>query len=251
MVTGCGPSFGPGWYCSLSIDAEGNALFEQTDPKAFRVTKTATMTSPQMEEVVAAINRANIWVIEDQRNDGCQVCVPIAFSIVLNGRTKSVSRDDAGWVCRVTPPGATPEPGTALCELRQTIDGIASSLPWDKVPPTLDPTHTPLPTYTPILSSAKVVVTVYMDRNGDGTPQPSEGLPNIPVQLALPDGKILSATTQQDGTATFDMSGYETGIQITASLPNLYRSHQFYLPQRGNMPIMFAFAQPAVPSKIP
>ncbi len=127
----------------------------------------------------------------------------------------------------------------------------AAGAPIVQVAPVFAPTHTPLPTNTPVISSAKVVVTVYMDMNGDGTPEPNEGLPNIPVQLALPDGKILSGVTQQGGTATFDMSGYVAGIQITASLPNLYRSYQFYLPQSGNVPIIFAFAQPTLPGKVP
>ncbi|HEX8991570.1 MAG TPA: hypothetical protein VF784_07805 [Anaerolineales bacterium] len=116
--------------------------------------------------------------------------------------------------------------------------------------PVFAPTNTPLPTATPPISSAQVVVTVYMDLNGDGTPEPGETLDGIPVQLILPDGKILSAVTS-GGQAKFDMSGYLAGIQITATLPNLYRNYRFFLPQSGTVPIIFAFAQPTLPGKLP
>ena len=123
-------------------------------------------------------------------------------------------------------------------------------LPVGGVTPITPPTRTPPPTNTPVISSAKVVVTVFIDANGDGTPEPGEGLNNIPVQLKFPDGKVLSATTQQ-GVASFDMSGTVAGTQITASLPNLYRSYQFFLPESGTVPILFSFAQPTLPGKSP
>jgi hypothetical protein len=116
--------------------------------------------------------------------------------------------------------------------------------------PVFAPTRTPLPTATPVISDAKVVVTVYIDSNGDGTPQPAEGLNGIPVQLVFPDGKILSGVTT-GGQAVFDLSGYVTGTQISATLPNLYRSYRFYLPQHGTVPIIFSFAQPTLPGKLP
>jgi hypothetical protein len=127
---------------------------------------------------------------------------------------------------------------------------MPSGAPIVVVTPIISPTRTPQATSTPILSNATVVVTVYMDINGNGTPEPNEGLDNIPVQLTLPDGKVLSATTQR-GVATFDMSGYAAGIQITATLPNLYRSYQFFLPQSGTVPIIFSFAQPTLPGNSP
>ncbi len=126
----------------------------------------------------------------------------------------------------------------------------SGAVPQGQYQPVFSPTNTPLPSPTPNLSSAKVEVTVYMDLNGDGTPEPGEGLDNIPVQLVFPDGKILAGTTKQ-GLATFDMSGTVTGTKITATLPNLYRQYEFYLPQSGTVPIIFGFAQPTLPAKIP
>ena len=116
--------------------------------------------------------------------------------------------------------------------------------------PVFMPTNTPLPSPTPSISSAHVVVTVFMDANGDGTPQPSEGLSGIPVQLVFPDGKVLSAVTSA-GQAQFDLSGYLTGTQVIAKLPDLFRSYTFFLPQSGTVPILFSFAQPTLPGKLP
>jgi hypothetical protein len=126
-------------------------------------------------------------------------------------------------------PGATPPPG---------------------VSPVFAPTSTPPPSPTASISTANVVVMVFMDANGNGTPEPSEGLDGIPVQLIFPDGRTLSAVTQQ-GRAQFDLSGTVTGTRITASLPNLYRNYRFYLPQSGTVPILFTFAQPTLPGNAP
>lgn len=126
----------------------------------------------------------------------------------------------------------------------------SSAQPLVQFSPVFAPTNTPLPSATPEISTAQVVVMVYMDANGNGTPEPNEGLSGIPVQLVFPDGHILAGTTQ-NGHATFDLSGTVTGTQITATLPNLYRNYQFYLPQSGTVPIIFTFAQPTLPGNLP
>ena len=111
-------------------------------------------------------------------------------------------------------------------------------------------TRTPLPSPTPITSSATVSVGVYMDANKDGTPQPSEGLDGITVQLELPDGRILTAVTKA-GQAQFSLSGQRIGLRITASLPGLYRSYRFFVPQGGTVPVVFMFDQPILPNTLP
>ncbi len=128
--------------------------------------------------------------------------------------------------------------------------GVLGATPIVQFAPIIGATHTPEPSPTPMISTAHVVVTVYMDMNGDGTPQPNEGLDNIPVQLVFPDGKIMSATTQK-GVASFDLSGTVTGTRVTATLPNLYRDYRFYVPQSGTVPIIFSFAQPTLPAVLP
>ncbi len=138
----------------------------------------------------------------------------------------------------------------ANLSLFDSYTNVLGATPVAQFTPVFAPTRTPLPSPTPIISTAQVVVTVYMDANGDGTPEPNEGLDNIPVQLVFPDGRIMSATTQK-GVATFDLSGTVTGTRITATLPNLYRNYRFYLPQSGTVPIFFSFAQPTLPAHLP
>jgi hypothetical protein len=229
----------------VTVDAEGNVDYQQSGPRGTAQRKVAEITPEQIDELVKAINKSNVWTMQDEEYQCCDL-VPLTVSVTLNGRSKQVSRYDAAGDCRVAAPDETPKPGEALCELRYTIALITNLDQWDKQ----WPTPAPPSTNTPILSRAKVVVTAFIDANGDGTPEPGERLNNVPVQLRLPDGKILSATTQQ-GVATFDMSGYPAGIQVTVSLPNLYRSYQFFLPQRGTVPVVFSFVQPTVPGKSP
>ena len=267
MTGGCG-GFGCAYH--VTIDAAGNVGFQQSGPQWGYDTpprKVAKITPEQIQELVTAINKANIWALEDQLDPpvgGPTDTVGLTIFVTLNGRSKSVSCWDNAFFgsCRMTPPGATPAPGAALPELKQTIARIIKLDQWEREWPTPKPwpigvtpiirsTRTPLPTSTPILSSAKVVLTAFIDANADGTPEPGEGLSGIPVQLRLPDGKMLSAVMQQDGTFTFDMSGFVAGTQITVSLPNLYRSYQFFLPESGAVPVMFSFAQPTLPGTQP
>ncbi|MGE5250146.1 MAG: hypothetical protein ACM3QS_08000, partial [Bacteroidota bacterium] len=112
-------------------------------------------------------------------------------------------------------------------------------------------TRTPIPSPTPILSSARVLVGVYMDANGDSTPQPAEGLNGIPVQLTFPDGRVLNGVTDAQGQAAFDMTGERMGLKVIVSLPGLYRTYVLYLPQAGTVPVVFIFGQPVLPRTLP
>jgi hypothetical protein len=47
------------------------------------------------------------------------------------------------------------------------------------------------------------------------------------------------------------MTGYPPGIGIDVSLPGLYRSEDFTLPQQGEVVITFKFDQPTLPTIIP
>jgi hypothetical protein len=47
------------------------------------------------------------------------------------------------------------------------------------------------------------------------------------------------------------MSGYRPNIEITVSLPTLYRSERFLLPETGEVVIMFKFDQPTLPTILP
>lgn len=111
-------------------------------------------------------------------------------------------------------------------------------------------TRTPIPSPTPILSRAKVVVAVYMDANGNGNPEPGEALNGIPVQIVFPDGRVLNGVTQ-NGQVTFDLTGERKGLDMTATLPGLYRTYRFFLPEDGTVPVIFVFTQPILPRTLP
>lgn len=118
------------------------------------------------------------------------------------------------------------------------------------VAPTIVPTRTPLPTPTVYISSSKVNVQVYMDRNGNGTYDPGEGLNGMSVRLTVENTEELNLRTE-NGVVVFDMTGYRPGSGIVVSLPGLYRSESFLLPQTGDIDITFMFDQPALPTVIP
>lgn len=129
--------------------------------------------------------------------------------------------------------------------LYQTID--PGSI---QVAPTLVPTRTPVPTPTVYISTATIKVQVYIDRNGNGTPDAGEWLDGMPVSLTTSGGDQLDKRTT-NGFATFDMNGYRPGLAIIVSLPGFYRSEGLMLPQQGEVTITFKFDQPTLPTKIP
>jgi hypothetical protein len=118
------------------------------------------------------------------------------------------------------------------------------------VGPTIIPTRTPIPTPTVYISTAVVRVQVYVDRNGNGTPEPGEWIDGMSVLLTTSAGDEINLRTQ-NGTATFDMNGYRPGLAIDVILPGLYRSEGFILPQQGEVNITFKFDQPALPTILP
>jgi hypothetical protein len=119
-----------------------------------------------------------------------------------------------------------------------------------QVQPTMLPTRTPLPSPTPVVSYAQVLVQVFLDANGDGEPQQDEWLDQVPVRLTLSNGKVLNTNTF-DGQALFDLTGEPIGVGVTASLPGLYRSYYFDLPASGQVPVIFIFTEPGLPGNLP
>jgi hypothetical protein len=116
--------------------------------------------------------------------------------------------------------------------------------------PVFSPTRTPLPSPTPDLSSATIWVSVYVDANGDGMPQPEEAVNGVAVELLLPDGRIISGSTQQ-GQASFDMRGQIVGTPVVVRLPGLFREYTLFLPKGGTVPVLFPFAEPILPESLP
>ncbi len=116
--------------------------------------------------------------------------------------------------------------------------------------PVFMPTRTPPPPPTPVLSQAQVWVLVFMDNNGDGIPQENEWLSGIPVELGFQYRAPIRQVTSQ-GPLKFDLTGFQVGTQIVASLPGLYRSYTFYLPDKGIVPVVFIFSPPVLPTNLP
>ena len=115
---------------------------------------------------------------------------------------------------------------------------------------TIVPTRTPVPTSTPYISTAQVRVQVFMDRNGNQSPDPGEWIDAMSVLLTTSSNEQITQRTQ-DGIAIFDMTGYPPGLGINVSLPGLYREQAFVLPEQGEVTVTFMFEQPALPTIIP
>lgn len=115
---------------------------------------------------------------------------------------------------------------------------------------TIVPTRTPALTPTAFVSSARVRVQVFMDRNANNLPDEDEWIDGMTVRLDTSTNEQFEQRTQ-NGIAIFDMSGFRPGIGITVSLPGLYRSESFELPEQGEVTVTFMFEQPALPTLLP
>jgi hypothetical protein len=115
---------------------------------------------------------------------------------------------------------------------------------------TIVSTRTPVPTPTVFISSAQVRVEVFMDRNANNTPEEGEWIDAMTVLLTTSTNQQITQRTQ-NGIAIFDMSGFTPGIGITVSLPGLYRSQSFELPEQGEVTVTFMFEQPPLPTVLP
>jgi len=116
--------------------------------------------------------------------------------------------------------------------------------------PTIVPTRTPVPTPTVYISSARIIVRVYIDRNGNNQPDAGEWIDAMTVQVTVSNSQQITQRTQ-NGIAIFDMSGYPPNSGIDVSLPGLYRNKTFLLPEQGDVTVEFKFEQPSLPTSLP
>lgn len=116
--------------------------------------------------------------------------------------------------------------------------------------PTYVPTRTPIPTPTEFASRARIMVQVYLDRNGNGSPDVDEWIDAMTVVVSTSDNRQLTERTL-NGIALFDMSAFAPGLTVTVSLPGLYRSETFLLPEQGEVVVIFKFELPALPTNLP
>jgi hypothetical protein len=113
-------------------------------------------------------------------------------------------------------------------------------------PPTPVP---PLPTQSPHLSTARLIVKVFVDLNGDGIRQDNEAVDNVQVNLDIAGGTRTLIT--QQGMVIFDLTGLEIGTRGILTLPGLYRSAPILVPESGDLPIVFIFVRPVLPTRLP
>ena len=116
--------------------------------------------------------------------------------------------------------------------------------------PTIVPTRTPVPTPTVFISTARIIVKVYVDKNANGIPEEGEWVDAMTVRVVISNTQELTQRTQ-NGVAIFDMSGYAPNSGIEVSLPGLYRSQTFLLPVEGDVEVVFKFDQPVLPTSLP
>jgi hypothetical protein len=116
--------------------------------------------------------------------------------------------------------------------------------------PTIIPTRTPVASPTPFISTATLRVEVFMDRNGNRSPDEGEWIDAMSVLLETSTNQQITQRTQ-NGVTVFDMSGFTPGIDINVSLPGLYRNERFELPAQGEVTVTFMFEAPPLPTTIP
>ncbi len=121
--------WGQGGY-ELTVDASGNVSYQGCQKPIFADNDcsleqgSGKISVRQVERLVQAINKADVWALDDVIHKGfliCADCTMIDLSITLNGRGKSIrypddacSPGDAWW-------GAVP---TALCSVQQQMEAI-------------------------------------------------------------------------------------------------------------------------------
>ena len=116
--------------------------------------------------------------------------------------------------------------------------------------PTFLPTKTPIPTAVPVYSKIIIRVFVYVEVPGKAFPNDIQMSEGVPVQVNLPDGtKIVKNTI--NGQATFDLSTYPVGSEVSLSLPGLYRSFTTKLTEAGEIMVPFRLQQPVLPPSLP
>jgi hypothetical protein len=93
-------------------------------------------------------------------------------------------------------------------------------------------------------------VQVFIDRNANNIPEDGEWIDAMSVLLTTSANEQITQRTQ-NGIAIFDMSGFTPGLRITVSLPGLFRSESFDLPEQGEVTVTFKFEQPPLPTVLP
>jgi len=109
---------------------------------------------------------------------------------------------------------------------------------------------TPMPTPTMVYSKSRIIVKIFLDKNGDGIQQPDEYLDDIQVNLDLENGVSISQFSK-NGLVTFNLDNLPVGLKGRINLPGLYRSASVLVEQSGDKQIVFIFSRPIIPTANP
>lgn len=125
--------------------------------------------------------------------------------------------------------------------------------PDDPKGPTLMPTFitpTPIPTATPVYSTGKLRLLVYVDSDGNRTPTPDELVDGVSVTAKFSDGTSETKTVT-DGEALFDLSRHGVGTSIELSVGYLFRTYRLVVPASGEIVYTIRLDEPLIPTVMP
>ncbi len=125
--------------------------------------------------------------------------------------------------------------------------------PDDPKQPTLVPTFvtpTPMATATPVYSTGRLRLLVYIDSDGNRTPTPGELVDGVTVTAEFSDGTSATQTVH-NGEAVFDLSKKGVGTTIDLSVGYLFRSYHLVVPESGEILYTIRLEQPLIPTVIP
>lgn len=140
----------------------------------------------------------------------------------------------------------------SLWQRLTTFDSYATP-PDDAKAPTLVPTFvapTPQPSPTPIYSTGRLRLLVYVDSDGNRTPTPDELVDGVSVTAEFSDGTSMTQTTSK-GEVVFDLSKKGVGTQIQISVGYLFRAYRAVVPTSGEIFYSIRLDQPPIPTVMP
>lgn len=140
----------------------------------------------------------------------------------------------------------------SLWQRLTTFDSYTTA-PDDPKAPTLAPTFiaaTPMPSPTPIYSTGRLRLVVYVDSDGNRTPTPNELVDGITVTAEFSDGTSATQTVR-NGEAVFDLSRKGVGTTIQLSVGYLFRAYQTIVPTSGDLTYTIRLEQPLIPTAMP
>jgi hypothetical protein len=111
-------------------------------------------------------------------------------------------------------------------------------------------TPTPIPSPTPFMSRSQLHIQVYLDKNGDGKPEPGEMVDGLSAVITFSDAPTVTQPVNQ-GDAVIDLSSHLVGARITVSIKSLFFFYESSIPASGEVPVTVRLTQPILPPALP